>query len=167
MLFVDTSLWIELFRKPSRLRWEEIGDLGARGAAALGRGDEMIAVDDGGRARMPDEKDDLLERQGRHEWNEHDERAGRDDRDGAVELPITDVLDLHSFAPREMPEVVREYVEAAYAKGLRALRIIHGRGAGVQRQTVRTLLARDPRVEAFGDAPLEAGGWGATWVRLR
>jgi DNA-nicking Smr family endonuclease len=84
-----------------------------------------------------------------------------------VELPITDVLDLHSFRPSEVPNVVRDWLDAAHEKGFRALRIVHGKGIGVQRQTVRTLLARDPRVEAFGDAPLEAGGWGATWVRLR
>lgn len=84
-----------------------------------------------------------------------------------VEVPITDVLDLHSFRPAEVPGVVREYLDAAYERGYRQLRIIHGRGIGVQRQTVRTLLGRDPRVEDFGDAPLEAGGWGATWVRLR
>lgn len=92
-----------------------------------------------------------------------------DDLEGleAVEVPITDVLDLHSFRPAEVPDVVREYLDAAYEKGLRRLRIIHGRGIGVQRQTVRTLLGRDPRIEAFGDAPLEAGGWGATWVKLR
>jgi DNA-nicking Smr family endonuclease len=87
--------------------------------------------------------------------------------DGAVELPITDVLDLHSFRPAEVPDVVRDYLDAAYEKGLCDLRIVHGKGVGVQRQTVRTLLGRDPRVEAFGDAPLEAGGWGATWVRMR
>ena len=85
----------------------------------------------------------------------------------AVEVPITDVLDLHSFQPREVADVVREYLDAAYAKGLRDLRIIHGRGVGVQRRTVRTLLERDPRVVEYGDAPAEAGGWGATWVRLR
>ena len=97
-----------------------------------------------------------------------------DDEDGedlggfeAVELPITDVLDLHSFRPAEVPDVVRDWLDAAWEQGFRALRIIHGKGIGVQRQTVRTLLERDPRVEAFGDAPLEAGGWGATWVRLR
>lgn len=85
----------------------------------------------------------------------------------AVELPITDVLDLHSFRPAEVSDVVRDYLDAAWEKGLRELRIIHGRGIGVQRQTVRTLLSRDPRVAGFGDAPAEAGGWGATWVRLR
>jgi DNA-nicking Smr family endonuclease len=84
-----------------------------------------------------------------------------------VELPVTDVLDLHSFRPAEVPDLVREYLDAAYEKGLRELRIVHGKGIGVQRQTVRTLLSRDVRVEAFGDAPLEAGGWGATWVRMR
>jgi dsDNA-specific endonuclease/ATPase MutS2 len=84
-----------------------------------------------------------------------------------VEVPIGDTLDLHSFRPAEVADVVREYLEAAYAKGLRYLRIIHGRGLGVQRQTVRALLARDPRVVEFGDAAAEAGGWGATWVRLR
>ncbi len=84
-----------------------------------------------------------------------------------VELPVTDVLDLHSFRPSEVPDLVREYLDAAYEKGLRELRIIHGKGTGVQRQTVRTLLSRDGRVEAFGDAPLEAGSWGATWVRMR
>jgi dsDNA-specific endonuclease/ATPase MutS2 len=110
--------------------------------------------------------------------DERDGQDGRDEEDGdfpgmepvelpAVELEITDVLDLHSFRPPEVPDVVREYLDAAYAKGFRELRIVHGKGIGVQRQTVRTLLSRDPRVEAFGDAPLEAGGWGATWVRLR
>jgi DNA-nicking Smr family endonuclease len=84
-----------------------------------------------------------------------------------VELPITDVLDLHSFRPSEVADVVREYLDTAYEKGMRHLRIIHGRGIGVQRRTVRTLLERDPRVIEFGDAPAEAGGWGATWIRLR
>jgi dsDNA-specific endonuclease/ATPase MutS2 len=87
--------------------------------------------------------------------------------DEAVELEITDVLDLHSFPPREVPGLVRDYLDAAYDKGLRELRIIHGRGAGVQRRTVRTLLDRDPRVVDFRDAPAEAGGWGATAVTLR
>ncbi len=85
---------------------------------------------------------------------------------GQIEVPIEDVLDLHSFQPRDVPDVVRDYLDAAHEAGLRELRIIHGRGRGVQRKTVRTLLKRDPRVLDFGDAPLEAGGWGATWVTL-
>lgn len=85
------------------------------------------------------------------------------DWEAAVELPITDVLDLHSFRPAEVADVVRDWLDAAYEKGLRDLRIIHGKGIGVQRQTVRTLLGRDERVEAFGDAET----WGATWVRMK
>ena len=84
-----------------------------------------------------------------------------------IEVEISDVLDLHPFQPRDVPSVVREYLNAAYAKGLREVRIIHGRGTGTQRRTVRTLLQRDNRVVAFGDAPLESGGWGATCVTLR
>ena len=83
-----------------------------------------------------------------------------------IRVPITDVLDLHPFRPKEVASVIREYLDAACDAGLRRLRIIHGRGKGVQRNTVRTLLERDPRVTAFGDAPLEAGGWGATWVEM-
>ncbi|MFQ5525588.1 MAG: Smr/MutS family protein [Thermoanaerobaculia bacterium] len=83
-----------------------------------------------------------------------------------VDLPIEDVLDLHTFLPKDVPNVVRDYLDAAYESGLRQLRIIHGRGTGTQRKTVRTLLERDSRVIDFGDAPLEAGGWGATWVTL-
>jgi DNA-nicking Smr family endonuclease len=84
-----------------------------------------------------------------------------------VELAITDVLDLHSFPPKEVKDVVLTWLDAAYEKGFRQLRIIHGRGIGVQREMVRALLTRDPRVAEFGDAPGEAGGWGATWVTLR
>lgn len=100
---------------------------------------------------------------------EDDDREAEDwdPEEEVFEVPITDVLDLHSFRPAEVPDIVRDYLDAAYEQGLRDLRIIHGRGIGVQRQTVRTLLGRDNRVEAFGDAPPEAGGWGATWVRMR
>jgi len=85
----------------------------------------------------------------------------------ALELEITDVLDLHSFPPREVADLVRDWLDAAYEKGFREVRIIHGRGVGVQRQTVRTILGRDPRVVDFRDAPGEHGGWGATIVTLR
>ncbi len=85
----------------------------------------------------------------------------------AVELPITDVLDLHSFPPRDVPDLVRAWLDEVVAQGFTEVRIIHGRGVGVQRQTVRTLLERDPRVAGFQDAPAEAGGWGATVVTLR
>lgn len=83
-----------------------------------------------------------------------------------IELEITDVLDLHTFPPSDVKDLVREYLDLAYDKGLRELRIIHGKGIGAQRRMVRTILERDPRVVAYGDPPGEAGGWGATWVTL-
>ena len=84
-----------------------------------------------------------------------------------VRIPITDVFDLHSVPPREVQPVVEAYLEEARKLGFKALRIIHGRGIGVQREMVRAVLARTEYVESFGDAPAEAGGWGATVVTLR
>lgn len=84
-----------------------------------------------------------------------------------IELEITDVLDLHPFPPSDVKELVREYMDLAYSKGIRQLRIIHGKGVGAQRRMVRAILERDPRVVTYGDPPGEAGGWGATWVTLR
>jgi dsDNA-specific endonuclease/ATPase MutS2 len=94
----------------------------------------------------------------------HDRSANSDD---PVRIPVTDVFDLHSVAPRDVEGVVEEYLEEARRLGLRALRVIHGRGIGVQRETVRRVLARTAFVESFADAPPEAGGWGATIVTLR
>lgn len=91
---------------------------------------------------------------------------GDEDAPEIVELPITDTLDLHTFLPKEVADVVRDYLDAAWEKGLRELRIVHGRGIGVQREIVRKVLERDPRVRACRDAPPEAGGWGATLVTL-
>lgn len=86
--------------------------------------------------------------------------------DEPVRIPITDVLDLHTFRPRDIKDAVEAYLEEAHRLGFTALRIIHGRGIGVQRETVRNILARTPYVAAFRDAPAEAGGWGATVVTL-
>ncbi len=83
-----------------------------------------------------------------------------------VQIEITDTLDLHSFAPRDVRRVVEEFLKEARARGFRSVRIIHGKGVGVQRETVRGVLARTPFVEHFSDAPPEAGGWGATVARL-
>jgi dsDNA-specific endonuclease/ATPase MutS2 len=84
-----------------------------------------------------------------------------------IELPITDVLDLHTVSPRDAEAVVEEYLHECYRLKLTAIRIIHGRGIGVQRAMVRKVLERTEFVVAFGDAPMEAGGWGATVVTLR
>jgi len=86
--------------------------------------------------------------------------------DAPVPIPIEDALDLHAFAPRDIPNVVADYLEECLRLGLREVRLIHGRGTGTQRAVVRALLARHPAVEAFDDAPPERGGWGATLVRL-
>jgi dsDNA-specific endonuclease/ATPase MutS2 len=88
------------------------------------------------------------------------------EQDQPIRIPITDVLDLHSVPPRDVEAVVEEYLIEAHRAGFRALRIIHGRGIGAQRETVRRVLARTPFVQSFQDAPLEAGGWGATVVDL-
>ncbi len=84
-----------------------------------------------------------------------------------IRIPITDVFDLHTVPPRDVGEVVEEYLGEARRMGFKALRIIHGRGIGVQREMVRAILARTEFVADFEDAPAEAGGWGATIVTLR
>jgi DNA-nicking Smr family endonuclease len=84
-----------------------------------------------------------------------------------VRLPVEDVFDLHSFRPHETAAAVAEYLAAAAAKGLREVRIIHGRGIGVQRTIVRKALERSPWVVSFADATPERGGWGATVAVLR
>lgn len=83
-----------------------------------------------------------------------------------VRIPITDVFDLHSVPPRDVRDVVEAYLEEAHQLGFRAIRIIHGRGIGVQREMVRAILARTSFVISYGDAPAEAGGWGATIATL-
>ena len=82
-------------------------------------------------------------------------------------IPIEDALDLHAFAPRDIPAVVADYLDAAHARGFTEVRLIHGRGIGVQRRIVQSVLAAHPLVAGFADAPPERGGWGATLVRLR
>ena len=84
-----------------------------------------------------------------------------------VRIPIADVFDLHSVPPRDVKGVVEEYLAEAHRLGFKALRIIHGRGIGVQREMVRSVLARTAFVLGFRDAPAEAGGWGATIVTLK
>jgi dsDNA-specific endonuclease/ATPase MutS2 len=87
--------------------------------------------------------------------------------DDPIRIPIGDVFDLHTVPPRDVKAVVEEYLIEARKAGLKALRIIHGRGIGVQREIVRSVLERTDFVAEFKDAPAEAGGWGATIVTLR
>lgn len=79
-----------------------------------------------------------------------------------VRIPLSDVFDLHTIRPEQTKAVVTIYLEDARGAGYRSVRLIHGKGIGVQRATVRSVLAATPFVDTFTDAPPEAGGWGAT-----
>jgi DNA-nicking Smr family endonuclease len=83
-----------------------------------------------------------------------------------VVIEFGDVLDLHSIPPKQVRAVVEDYLEEARRRGFRYLRIIHGKGIGVQREMIRSILSRTSFVIDFQDAPMEAGGWGATIVIL-
>lgn len=87
--------------------------------------------------------------------------------DEPVVLPIEDALDLHPFRAKEIPSVVEEYLAECLARGFSEVRLIHGKGAGVQRNIIRSLLSKRPDVAAYYDAPAEAGGWGATIVKFK
>ena len=96
----------------------------------------------------------------------NDESEDRPADEAEVVVPIEDCLDLHPFAPRDIPGVVGEYLEACAGRGFSEVRLIHGRGTGTQRAVVQSLLSRHPLVLDFHDAPPERGGWGATIVHL-
>lgn len=89
-----------------------------------------------------------------------------EDEDPPAVLEIEDSIDLHGFAPRDIPSVVESYLEAAHERGFREVRLIHGRGTGFQRSRVRQVLSTHPLVAEFRDAPATRGGWGATVVWL-
>ena len=84
----------------------------------------------------------------------------------AVTIEISDVIDLHTIPPKDVKRVVEEYLSEAQRLNFRSVRIIHGKGIGVQREMVRTILARTSFVHDWTDAPPEAGGLGATIVRF-
>lgn len=84
-----------------------------------------------------------------------------------VVLPLEDHLDLHPFQPKEIASVVEEYINECQRAGFSEVRLIHGKGIGVQRNIVRSVLNKHHVVLSFQDAPLEAGGWGATIVTLK
>jgi len=82
-------------------------------------------------------------------------------------VPVSDVLDLHAFAPRDVPELVRHYLDECAARGLQHVRVIHGKGTGALRRTVQALLEKHPRVASHRTADEARGGWGATLVELK
>jgi dsDNA-specific endonuclease/ATPase MutS2 len=90
-----------------------------------------------------------------------------DHPDDPVILPIEDSIDLHAFAPKEIPSVVESYLEAAREAGFEEVRIIHGRGKGIQKERVRQVLSRSEHVTRFEEATPDRGGFGATVVKLK
>jgi DNA-nicking Smr family endonuclease len=97
----------------------------------------------------------------------HSDAEDEDALPDLVEVEIGNALDLHEFAPRDAPLALAGYLEAAAQRGFREVRVIHGKGKGVQRARVHELLAGSPWVLEFRESPPERGGWGATLVRLR
>jgi len=87
--------------------------------------------------------------------------------DEPIVLPLEDSIDLHAFAPKDIPSVVEEYIHQCHLAGLYEVRVIHGRGKGVQRRIVQSVLAKNPLVSSFKDAPAESGGWGSTVVVIK
>jgi len=98
--------------------------------------------------------------------SEEEEGFG-DEPDEPVVLPIEDWIDLHSFRPKEILDIVDAYLDAAREEGFCEVRLVHGRGKGVQRANIHRRLRKDPRVLRFEEAPPGRGGWGATLVWLR
>ncbi len=84
-----------------------------------------------------------------------------------LKLAIEDVLDLHTFHPKDIPDLLQDYFCECIKAGIVSVRIIHGKGKGIQKRRVQTLLRENPLVLSFTDAPPEAGGWGATLVELK
>ncbi len=84
-----------------------------------------------------------------------------------IKLPIEDVLDLHTFHPRDIPDLLEDYLSECIRADIFSVRIIHGKGKGIQKKRVQNLLGAIPFVESFKDAPPDAGGWGATLVELK
>ena len=84
-----------------------------------------------------------------------------------IEIPIQDVLDLHTFRPQDISDLLENYFDECLKAGIFSLRVIHGKGKGIQKRQVHQFLQKDRRVKSFKDAPPQAGGWGATLVELR
>ena len=84
-----------------------------------------------------------------------------------IQIPIQDVLDLHIFRPQDISDLLENYFDECLKAGIFSVRVIHGKGKGIQKRQVHRILQKDRRVKSFKDAPPEAGGWGATLVELK
>ena len=83
-----------------------------------------------------------------------------------IQIPIEDVLDLHTFRPQDIADLLENYFDECIKAGIFSVRVIHGKGKGIQKRQVHRILQNNPLVKSFTDAPPEAGGWGATLVNL-
>ena len=88
-------------------------------------------------------------------------------KDKIVRYPIEDSIDLHTFRPGEVKDLLHDYLEAASRRGFTEVRIIHGKGTGVLRRMVHSVLEKHPRVISFGEAGSASGGWGATVAAIK
>jgi DNA-nicking Smr family endonuclease len=84
-----------------------------------------------------------------------------------VKIPIQDILDLHTFKPKDLPDLLVDYFQACIDAGIFSVRIVHGKGRGILKKRVQGVLKKNLMVKSFQDAPPEAGGWGATLVELK
>jgi DNA-nicking Smr family endonuclease len=84
-----------------------------------------------------------------------------------IRIPIEDVLDLHTFRPQDVAGLLEDYFDECIKAGIQSVRVIHGKGKGIQKKQVHRILQKNRIVKSFKDAPPEAGGWGATLVELR
>ncbi|QTA78878.1 Smr domain-containing protein [Desulfonema limicola] len=84
-----------------------------------------------------------------------------------VKLPIQDILDLHTFNPKEVPDLLEDYFTECIKHRIFSVRVIHGKGKGILKKRVQGILKKNPMVVSFKDAPLEAGSWGAVIVELK
>jgi DNA-nicking Smr family endonuclease len=102
-----------------------------------------------------------------HRRHRTEERKRRKDRgEDPIELPVEGILDLHTFRPGEVKELLPDYIAACREKGIFSIRIIHGKGTGTLREAVRSILGGLPGIASFRTAGEDAGGWGATLVTL-
>ena len=83
-----------------------------------------------------------------------------------IHIPIEDVLDLHTFRPQDIADLLENYFDECIKAGIFSVRVIHGKGKGIQKKQVHRILQKNPKVKTFRGAPPEAGGWGATLVEL-
>jgi len=84
-----------------------------------------------------------------------------------VKIPIEDIIDLHIFRPKDVPDLLEDYFSACIDKGIFSVRVIHGKGKGILKKRVQEILSKNPMVESFRDASPGAGGWGASIVELK